>query len=193
MTTVYLGGRKLPHQDFEGDDFVPNARGWVTCTDTALGVDVAFATNGRIVKDGKTYRASIHPHDVDGITLPQAHDAARIVAGCDLIIPGNWDWAHVLAHLTAKKGLIVQGWYSFIPRMYRFQFAADFGHAMFISHFSTTSGMRVWDPLDANLSHHGQWIPAKYIRAYMEELSRRNNVKPLYCGFVPLQPLKLAA
>jgi len=62
---------------------------------------------------------------------------------------------------------------------------------MWISHYSTTSGMRVWDPLDPNTTHHGQWIPAKYIRAYMEELARRQNVGigHLYCGYVPLQPL----
>ncbi len=190
MTVVLLDGRKLPHNDFEGDDWVPGASGWVTCTDTALGVDIAFATNGRIVKDGKTYRAAIHPHDVDGITLAQAHDAAQAVAGVDLVIPGTWVWDDVVAHLTAKKGLIVQGWYADIPRMYRYQKdPSAFGHAMWISHYSTTSGMRVWDPLDANLSHHGQWIPAKYIRSFMEELSRQNNVKALYCGYVPLQHL----
>jgi hypothetical protein len=49
--------------------------------------------------------------------------------------------------------------------------------------------MRVWDALDANTAHHGSWIPARYIRAFMEELSRRNGTTALYCGYVPLQPL----
>jgi hypothetical protein len=49
--------------------------------------------------------------------------------------------------------------------------------------------MRVWDALDANTTHHGQWVPARDIRAAMEELSRRNGTTALYVGFVPLQPL----
>jgi hypothetical protein len=191
MTTVLLDGRKLPHGDFEGDDFTPGAGGkWVTCTDTSLGRCISYATNGRIDKDGRVYRAAISPHDPNGITLPQARDAARIVADVNLIIPPDWHWAEVLAHLRAKKGLLVQGWYSLIPRPYRYQKdPSSFGHAMWISHDSPTSGMRVWDPLDANTTHHGQWIPAANIRAYMEELSRRQGVKSLYCAYVPLQHL----
>jgi len=83
----------------------------------------------------------------------------------------------------------VQGWYSKVRREYRFQARADFGHALFISHYSPTSGMRVWDALDANTKHHGQWVPAADIRASMEELSRRNGTTALYVGFVPLQSL----
>lgn len=192
MTTVLLLGRRLPHQDFEGDDFTPGSGGkWVTCTDTATGRMVAYATNGRINRDGRVYRSAIHPHDPDGVTLPQAKQAVRTVTGLDLIIPPAWDWSEVFAHLRARKGLVVQGWYSGIPRDWRFQARADFGHAMWISHYSTTSGMRVWDPLDPNTTHHGQWIPAKHIRASMEELARINKVGigHLYCGYVPLQPL----
>lgn len=189
MTTVYLGGRKLPHNDFEGDDWTPGATGWVTCTDTALGRMIAFATNGRIDKDGKIYRAAVHPHDVDGITLAQAAVASMAVAGLQLTRP-MWHWDDVLKWLTARNGLIVQGWYGDIPRDYRYQKdPSNFGHAMWISHFSSTSGMRVWDPLDANTTHHGQWIPAKYIRAYMEHLQQQQGSGVLFCGYVPLQKL----
>ena len=190
MSVVLLAGRKLPAQDFEGDDFTPGAGGkWVTCTDTALGDMITFATNGRIVRDGKVYRAAVPGRDPDGITLPQAAIAAHAVANVTLVIPDDWRWAQVLAHLTAKKGLIVQGWYSKIPRAYRFQASAEFGHAMWISHFSPSSGMRVWDPLDANTTHHGQWTPATAIRASMEELARRNGTTSLYCAYVALQHL----
>jgi hypothetical protein len=189
MTTVLLNGRKLPHQDWEGDDFTPGAGGaYVTCTDTSCGRMVAYATNGRIDKDGRVYRAALRPPDPNGITLQQAQGAVRRVANLPLIIPA-WDWYALLAHLRAKKGAVVQGWYSAIPRQYRFQAAANFAHAMWISHYSPTAGMRVWDALDANTTHHGSWVPARDIRRFMEELSRRENYPRLFTAYVPLQPL----
>jgi hypothetical protein len=189
VTTVHLAGRKLPHQDWEGDDFTPGAGGaYVTCTDTAAGRMVAYATNGRIVKDGRVYRSAVRPPDPNGITLAQAQQAVRTVAKLPLVIPA-WDWYELLSHLRAKKGAVVQGWYSGIPRQYRFQLAADFGHAMWISHYSPAAGMRTWDPLDANTAHHGQWIPATHVRRFMEELSRRQGTARLFTAYVPLQPL----
>lgn len=192
MTTVLLNGRKLPHQDWEGDDFTPGAGGaWVTCTDTSLGRMIAYATNGRIDKDGRVYRAAVRPRDPDGITLTQAKQAAKTVAGVDLIIPAAWNWYECLHHLREKKGLIVQGWYSEIPRQYRFQNRADFAHAMWISHYSPTAGFRVWDALDPNTSHHGSWVPARPLRNFMEELASRQGrtAEQLFCGYVPLQHL----
>jgi hypothetical protein len=190
MTAVLLNGRKLPHQDWEGDDFTPGAGGhYVTCTDTALGRMIAYATNGRIDKDGKVYRAAIRPPDPDGVRLSQARQAARTVAGLDLVIPQDWHADQVLSHLRAKRGLILQGWYGAIPRSYRYQAAADFGHAVWASHYSPTSGVRVWDALDANLTHHGQWIPWPYVRAFLERLAREVASPALFVGYVPLQPL----
>jgi hypothetical protein len=192
MTIVLLMGRKLPHQDFEGDDFVLGSGGkWVTCTDTSAGRMVAYATNGRVNVNGQQIRAAIKPRDPDGVTLPQAQQGVRSLTGRKLIIPPEWDWAEVVAHLRARKGLVIQGWYSKIARDYRFQLSANFGHAMWISHYSSTAGMRVWDPLDPNRTHHGSWVPARYIRASMEELARHMNVSTsrLYCGYVPLEPL----
>ena len=188
MTTVLLAGRKLPHGDWEGDSFTPGGR-FVTCTDCSLGRDVAYATNGGIVKDGRVYRANVHPHDVNGINLGQAAQACKIVTGLTLVRPQHWQWADLLAHLRARRGAIVQGWYDAIPRTYRFQAGADFGHAVFVSHYSPTSGMRVWDALDANTTHHGQWIPAKWIRAFAEELAHREGTSALFVGYVPLIPL----
>mgnify|MGYP003401691436 FL=1 len=103
MTTVLLNGRKLPHQDWEGNDFVPGSGGaYVTCTDTSAGRMVAYATNGRVVKDGRVYRAALRPPDPNGITLKQAQQAVRSVTGLRLIIPSDWRWADVLAHLTEE-------------------------------------------------------------------------------------------
>jgi hypothetical protein len=189
MTQPMVKGRKLPRNDWEGDDFTPGAGGhYVTCQDTAVGRMVAYATNGRIDKDGKVYRAAI-PHDPDGITLQQADIAVHRVAGLDMVIPSGWTWANVLSHLRACKGLVVDGWYAEIPRAYRYQQGDDFAHAMFISHYSSTSGMRVWDPLNPDTTAWGRWMPAPVIRDFLEELSRRNGTASLYVGYVPLQHL----
>jgi hypothetical protein len=193
MTTVLLNGRKLPHQDWEGDDFTPGAGGkYVTCTDTSTGRCLYYASNGRINLDGRQIRAAVHPHDPNGITLIQAKKAVEALTNTTLIVPSNWDWFDFLTHARLKKGAVIQVWYSKIPRDYRFQLAANFGHAMFISHYSPTAGFRTWDALDANKTHHGSWVPARYIRASMEELSRRMGVTSLYVGYVPLQPLRAA-
>lgn len=190
MTTVLLNGRKLPHGDWEGDDFVPGSGGkYVTCTDTSAGRMLAYATNGRINLDGRQIRAAVRPRDPDGIRLPQAKQAIESLTDTTIVIPARWDWGDVLAHLRERRGLIIQGWYGAIPRGERFQLAASFGHAMWASHDSRTSGIRVWDALDANEKHHGNWIARKYVRAFMEELQQREDAPSLFCGYIPLQPL----
>jgi len=190
MTTVLLARRRLPHQDFEGDDRTPGANGdWVTCTDTAAGRALCYASNGRQNLDGRTIRAAVHPHDVNGINLSQAKRAIEALTTTTIVLPQTWDWADLLAHLRARKGAIIQGWYRSIPRDYRHQAASDFGHAIFVSHDSVTSGCRVWDPLDANQTHHGQWIPAKYIRLFAETWGLHNGTDNLLVGYIPLQPL----
>lgn len=192
MTTVLLDGRRLPPQDFEGDDATPGADGkWVTCSDTATGRMLYYATNGRKNLDGKQIRAAVNPPDPDGTRLRQMKQAVESLTNTTVVIPVHWGWTEVMLHLKAKKGLIGQGWYSAIPREERFQLRADFGHAMFLSHYSRTSGIRVWDPLDANTRHHGNWVPAKYVRAWLEELARRERTGPgqLFVGYIPLQHL----
>lgn len=189
MRQPYVKGRKLPRNDWEGDDFTPGAGGhYVTCTDTASGRMVAYATNGRVDKDGRVYRAAVRPPDPNGVTLPQADAAIHRVCGRDLVIP-HWHWANLLAHLREYKGAVVQGWYAEIPRAYRYQAGADFGHAMFVSHYSSTSGMRVWDPLNPDTTAYGRWIPAPAIRRFMEELSQREGYAGLFVGYVPLEHL----
>lgn len=190
MTVVLLDGRKLPNQDWEGDDFTPGANGkYVTCTDTATGRMVSYATNGRKDIDGKTYRAAVVPRDPNGISLPQADKAAQKVAGIDLVLPYHWHTDDALDHLRAKGGLIMQGYYAEIPRMYRYQLAAEFGHAMWASHYSPTSGVRVWDPLDPNLTHHGQWIPWPYVAAFMERWRLMGGFNTILVAYAQLRPL----
>ena len=192
MTTVLLDGRKLPHQDWEGDDATPGASGrMVTCTDTSAGRALCYATNGRKDIDGRQIRAAVKPRDVNGINLRQAKQAIESLSATTIVIPAHWGWTEVMLHLRAKKGLIIQGWYAEIPRGERFQLRADFGHAIWASHYSPSSGIRVWDALDANERHHGSWVPARYIRAFAEELARREGAGPgqLFVGYVPLQHL----
>ena len=190
MTTVLLAGRRLPHGDWEGDDRTPGAGGeFVTCTDTAAGRALCYATNGRINLDGRAIRAAVHPHDVNGLNLLQAKRAIESLSISTIILPQTWDWADLRTHLRARKGSIIQIWYGSIPRMYRHQADGTLGHAVWVSHDSLASGCRTWDPLDANTSHHGQWIPAKWIRAAAEEWADRCRSPHLLVGYIPLQHL----
>lgn len=189
-TRPRLNGRILPRNDWEGDDFIPGTGGkFVTCQDTAVGRMVAFATNNRVNKDGKVYRTAITPKDLDGVRLSQLIEPVKKISGLPLVIPRRWKWENAMTHLKAGKGLVVDGWYSGLPRAYRHQAGADFAHAIWISHYSPTSGMRVWDPLNPDTTKYGRWIPAKYIRTFAEALSKRDEVDYLYVGYVPLQPL----
>jgi hypothetical protein len=177
-------GRKLPRNDFEGDDFTPGAGGhYVTCTDTAAGRMVAWATNGRIDKDGKVYRAAAPGVPSGGLTLPQVAVAVHRVADLMLVIPSDWHWPDVLAWLKKGGGLVIQGHYAAIPRAYRYQAFADFNHAMWASHYSPSSGVRDWDPLNPDTTAYGRWVPLSVIRDFTLSLGY------VSVGYVPLQPL----
>ena len=176
-------GRLLPRNDFEGDDFTPGAHGhYVTCMDTSIGRDVAYATNGKTDKDGRVYRASI-AYDPDGITLQQAHSAVAAVAHLPFMIPVGWRDANVTTHLRYGRGLVITGAYDTIPREYRYQASADFAHAMFATHLSKASGnVRVWDALNPDIHSYGRWYPLAVILAFVRSLGYA-------VGYVPLQEL----
>lgn len=176
--------RKLPRNDWEGDDFTPGSYGrYVTCLDTSAGRMVAYATNGRIDLDGRAYRAAVVPHDSDGITFNQAYDAVWKLTHLNLIIPMKWTSKNVKTHLRYARGLIVAGNYSTIPRDYRYQARSDFNHAMWISHRSEKSGnFRVWDPLNPDRTSYGRWIPEKFVWDFIESLD-------YLVGYVPLERL----
>ena len=130
------------------------------------------------------------------MNAPDSHRPASKLTNTTIVIPEHWSWTDVSIHLRHRPyvGLILQGWYAEIPRKYRYQSGAgEFGHAMFATHYSATSNksVRVWDPLDPNTDHHGQWVPVTYIRAFLEELARREGTGPgrLFCGYIPLQHL----
>lgn len=185
MIQPTVKGRKLPRNDFEGDDRTPGAGGrWVTCRDTSTGRAVAYATNGRIDRDGRVYRAALAHPDPDGITLAQAAEAVRKVAGLRLIVPKDWDKALVQAHLRAARGLVVDGWYDALPPEWRKQAGdAHFTHSVFTSHESLATGnWRVWDALDHDLAGYGRWIPGPVMWEFVASLGYQ-------VSYVPLQPL----
>ena len=181
MSAPMAFGRKLPRNDFEGDDFTPGAGGhYVTCTDPAAGRMVAWATNGRIDKDGKVYRAATPGVPSGGLTLPQVAVAVHRVANLSFVIPAGWHWPDVLAWLKAGKGLVIQGHYDTIPRAYRYQAFADFNHAMFVPYISATSGARLYDPLNPDTTAYGRWIPVSVLSAFATSLGY------ISVGYVPL-------
>ena len=183
MTTILAYGRKLPHNDWEGDDFTPGAGGrYVTCMDTASGRMVAWATNGRINQDGKWYRQAVSPPDPNGITFDQAAQAVHSRTGLPLHHDADWTRSMVTDWLKQGKGLIITGIYATIPRQYRYQLSSDFGHAMFVVNISKAGVSRLYDPLDPNTSGHGRNVPSSILWPFLA--SREYTV-----GYVPLQHL----
>ena len=184
MIPPTVRGRKLSLNDWEGDDFVSGAGGKsVTCMDTAAGRMLAFAINGYVTLDGKTIRAAVHPHDVDGITMTQASLAIEALSGRGIVQHRGWPLANVKTHLRYARGLIVIGMYSAIPRAYRHQAYADFAHAMWVSHTSAATGnARRWDPLNPAIHEYGRWVPASVIWGFLASLGNQ-------CGFIQLEPL----
>src|ERR1035437_4032809 len=165
-------GRKIPRNDWEGDDFTPGAGGkFVTCGDTAAGRMVAWATNGRIDKDGRIYRASI-PRDVDGVTLVQLRAEVLAVAHLQLTIPstGVMNKTSVTTHLRNGSGLIVNGLYSTIPRAYRYQLAAAFDHSMFVAFMDAAGMVRLHDPLNPDTNAYGRVVPASILWPFLASL-----------------------
>lgn len=165
MTTPNWHGRKLPLNDWEGDDFTPGAGGsYVTCMDTSAGRMVAWATNGRITMDGKQYRAAIKPPDPNGINFNQAAQAVKSLTGRILVHYSGW--SHPQAWLAAGNGLIITGNYATLPRNWRWQSNADFMHAMFVAYVSGPQSC-LYDPLDPQTHNYGRIVPTSILWPFL--------------------------
>lgn len=177
-------GRLLPAQDWEGDDHTPGAGGhYVTCGDTAAGRAVAWATNGRVNKDGSVYRAV--SKDPNGIDLKGLAFEIKAVASLGLWTPHGWIWQDASNNLSAGTGLIMSGWYDALPANLRQQAGpVHFSHDMFACYRSGSGAKNVllYDPLQKDTHAHGRWVPAAAVRAFME--SQNYTV-----GYIVNQPL----
>lgn len=184
MTVPHAFGRNLPLTDWEGDDFTPGSGGaYVTCMDTSAGRMVAWATNGRVVHDGKWYRSHLSKPDPNGITLTQAAQAVHSGTGLTLV-EASMTLSQRLSWLRAGKGLVVAGMYSSVPRAYRFQASANFSHAMFFCYISHDGKMiRKYDPLNPNVHAYGEFIPLAQMVPFLSSLPAWK------VGYVALQPL----
>ncbi len=105
------------------------------------------------------------------------------VASLPFITPDGWTPRDALNHLTKGLGLVTQGWYGSIPRAYRYQPNADFGHAIWASHYSPSSGVRIWDALNPDTTAYGRWVPWVIYKAFLVSLG------DIRVGYVPLQHL----
>lgn len=173
MTQPTFGGRNLPPNDWEGDDFTPGSFGaYVTCQDTAAGRMLYYATNGAVDLDGREIRAHISPFDPSGVSLRQVSAAIQSMTSPVRSLGwGQWSFRSIRSWLEQGKGLVVDGQYWQIPRGYREQANADFLHAVFIQRYSPSSGYRVWDPLNRDLAGYGKWIPASAIEPFITSLN----------------------
>ena len=181
MTQPLAFGRKLPLNDWEGDD---GHDSWITCSATSAGRAVAWSTNGRLVKDGTVYRnASPGAAPDGGQTLQQVAVGVANIAHLKLIIPVGWQWADVMAHLKVGGGVILAGRYDSMDRAYRYQLAGNFGHRIFCTHYSPTSGIRTYDPLNPDIHSWGRWLPLAVVKGFALSLGHVD------AGYVPLQSL----
>jgi len=183
MAQPTLNGRLLPPQDWEGDDATPGAHGaYVTCQDTAAGRMLYYATNGDVDLDGQAIRAAIVPRDSDGVSLAQVSVAIQSITNPMRVL--RWTTqtlAEIRNWLAAGLGLVVDGYYGAIPRLWRHQVRADFNHALFISHYAAPN-YRVWDPLNKDLASYGEDVPATAIEPFIRSLSGLS-------GWINLEPL----
>ena len=175
--------RKLPRQDWEGDDFTPGAGGkFVTCMDTATGRMLAWATNGRIDLDGRQIRAAITPPDPNGANFAQMQTVIHKLTGLHLVYREGWTQREVADWLRAGRGLIYIGMYGTLPREYRHQATGDFAHAMFAPRAATTT-LRNYDPLNPRIrqraaqgvanqviDHHHRFTKTAVANLYREPL-----------------------
>jgi hypothetical protein len=183
MTQPTWHGRLLPPNDWEGDDFTPGAHGaYVTCQDTSAGRMTYYATNGDVDLDGQAIRARISPRDSDGVSLGQVSTAIQeITDGRAVLRWASQPLDDIRNWLSAGLGLVVDGYYGAIPRAWRHQNRADFGHAIFIPYFEPPT-FRVYDPLNRDLAGFGEDIPASAIEPFIRSFSG-------LVGWIPLEPL----
>ena len=173
-------GRNLPLNDWEGDDNIPGSGGsYVTCMDTATGRMLAYATNGRITRDGKVIRSYVKPADPNGINFDQAAQAVKSMCGRDLVHYSGW--LHPSAWIRQASGLIMIGVYNTIPRNYRWQASADFNHAMFVAYSDGVNAL-LYDPLDPQTHNYGRMVPVSILWPFMESLGWTG-------GYIPLEHL----
>jgi hypothetical protein len=159
-------GRLRPRNDWEGDD---HSASYVTCADTSGGRAVAWATNGRVDKDGSVYRAVTK--DPDGLTLDQLALEIKAVAGLTLILPTGWAWGECSFHLSTGIGLVAQGWYDALPDALQLQPGPNhFVHDIFFCCRSLAGAKLVleYDPINRDTKGYGRWIPAAAARAFIE-------------------------
>lgn len=185
--TAY-NGRLIPSIDFEGDDHRPAGTSqFVTCGESSLAMAAYWATNGRVAHDGQAYRAS-YPAAV-GVDYPHLNiELQRMKTGLALVQPKGWEWGNCSWHMTQGGGLIAMGWYSALPAVYREQaIGVDFLHFIFGCYYSTTSGVRLMDPLNKNTASYGKWVPAAAFRAFIESTTKTD----VSVAFIDNQPLNL--
>jgi hypothetical protein len=163
-------GRLVPRNDSEVDDHTPGAPAnapYVTCGETSAGRAVAWATNGRVVKDGSVYRAVTKAPA--GVTLDVLALEIKAVAGLTLIQPTGWAWGECSFHLSTGIGLIIQGWCDSLPPELQYQAGPNhFLHDCFAAYRSIKSGVLFYQPMNPNTSGYGQWVPAAVVRKFIE-------------------------
>jgi hypothetical protein len=129
-------------------------------------------TLGRIRTTGAKMR-SCQDDQWGGTDLINAQTAWRRCFSQYLDVRLKITWSTFISSLRAGRGAILVGWYSYIPRQYRGQDSANFGHAIYINEVRASDGaLLMYDPL----KNFPVWVPQIYIKRFAGNLRLRTGV-----------------
>lgn len=135
---------------------------WENCTCASAATAIDRHTLGRIRTTGAKMRLCQNDR-VGGTDLMDMKYAWSHCYGQYLDVHLKISWRTFIAGIKAGRGAIVLGWYSEIPRKYRGQDRAYFGHAVYINEVRPSDGaLLLYDPLNEK----PVWIPQIYIKRF---------------------------
>jgi len=148
------------------------------CTMASAATAIDRHTLGRIRSTGAKMR-SYQGDQSGGTDLLDARNAWSRGYGQYLDVRLRTSWSTFIAALKGRRGAILVGWYSYIPRAYRGQYSASFGHAVYINEVRPSDGaLLMYDPLRSTAI----WVPQVYIKRFAGAM-RFSNGSHLGYGF----------
>lgn len=152
---------------------------WENCTCAAGATAIDRHTLGRIRASGAKMR-SCQSDQSGGTDLNDLHAAWAHCFSQNLDVRLKISWSTFIATIKSGRGAVIVGWYSYIPKVYRGQVSANFGHAMYINEVRPGDGaLLLYDPLRST----AVWIPQVYIKRYCGA-TRFANGRTLGYGYV---------
>lgn len=145
---------------------------WFNCNMASGAMALDFDTLGAVQKWGGQLRA--HSGDYvggTGLNDPGLTRAWRYYGQTLHVRTGN-HWHDVMASLKEYRAVVLQGWYGKLPARYQSQlnsFSFVAGHSVVLLPEFKDGNILMGDPLSDRFT----WVPERYLKAFAEELGRR--------------------